>query len=86
MQQTEISIDNTELDFESARDIALVIAGKENPDPFLISWCDKKNNTHSPPSVKCEIKGKPGWEVYGENHGGRLRISINSDEYVFIYG
>jgi hypothetical protein len=35
--------------------------------------------------VECEINGKPGWEVYGENHGGGLKISFNQGEYVFIY-
>ena len=35
--------------------------------------------------TECELKGKPGWEVYGENHEGRLRISFDEDRFVFIY-
>ncbi|MGE4559854.1 MAG: AF1514 family protein [Desulfobulbus sp.] len=31
------------------------------------------------------MKGEPGWEVYGRNHGGRLRIAFNQETIVLIY-
>ena len=59
---------------------------RDDEDPMLICWNDKARDMHSPSGVLCEFDGTPGWEVYGENHGGRWRISINNDAYVFIYG
>ncbi|MHB1016157.1 MAG: AF1514 family protein, partial [Desulfurivibrionaceae bacterium] len=49
-----------------------------------LAWYDAHREAHSPGCVQCEIKGRPGWEVYGENHGGRLKIIFNQGEYVFI--
>jgi hypothetical protein len=85
MQRIEVSLAGCEPDFETARRIALVLAGQEQEEPMLIAWYDRRRDRHSPGCLQCEIKGAPGWEVYGANHGGRLRIGVNRDDYVFIY-
>ncbi|MFH1215286.1 MAG: AF1514 family protein [Pseudomonadota bacterium] len=86
MLEIHITVDGSEVDFDAARAMALAVAGKEDDEePMLISWNDRVRGKHSPSCVKCELHGDPGWEVYGRNHGGRLRISINKDDYVFIY-
>ncbi len=83
MERIEIS--DEALTFDQAREVAVKIAEKENEFTLLISWCDRDKGKHSPCCLKCEIKGTPAWEVYGENHEGRLRISIDKDRFVFIY-
>ncbi len=85
MKDVLISIKGYDLDYTLARDLARKIAEQDEPDPMLIAWHDSRQNTQSPSCVKCEIGDRPGWEVYGENHGGRLRIIINDRQYVFIY-
>ncbi|MCB2181384.1 MAG: AF1514 family protein [Desulfobulbaceae bacterium] len=85
MERVEIKVNGCILNYELARKMALAIASENEEDPMLISWNDRVRDKHSPSCMKCEIKGAPGWEVYGRNHGGRLRISVNDDEYVFIY-
>ncbi|OKY75779.1 MAG: hypothetical protein BM485_07720 [Desulfobulbaceae bacterium DB1] len=85
MQEIHITVDGIALDFETAKNIALAVAEKEGDEPMLISWNDRARDKHSPSCVKCELHGAPGWEVYGRNHGGRVRISVNKDDYVFIY-
>lgn len=85
MKDVLISISEYDLDFILARDLARIIAEQNEPDTTLVAWYDEKQNTHSPSCVKCEIGDRPGWEVYGENHGGRLKIIINDREYVFMY-
>lgn len=85
MERVEIKVNGCILNYELARKMALAIASENEEDPMLISWNDRIRDKHSPSCMKCEIKGAPGWEVYGLNHGGRLRISVNDDEYVFIY-
>jgi hypothetical protein len=85
MQPVTIEISGYAIDFEQARQLAESLALRDNEFATLVSWNDREKGVHSPQCLKCEIKGDPGWEVYGRNHGGRLRISFNDDAYVLIY-
>jgi len=85
MERIDISINGCEVDFDLAFKISQAVAEKDYEGPMLICWNDRARDMRSPSGVLCEFDGTPGWEVYGENHGGRLRISINDDDYVFIY-
>lgn len=85
MERIDISIKGCALNFDMASKISRAIAERDDEDSMLICWNDRAREMHSPSGVLCEFDGTPGWEVYGENHGGRLRISINDDNYVFIY-
>ena len=85
MKDILIAITGADLDFEMARSMAKIIAQQGNAETDCLAWSDARRQSHSPGCVQCEIKGKPGWEVYGENHGGRLKIIFNDREYVFIY-
>jgi len=85
MQHIALNVDGLVLDFSLARRLGDCLAGRENEDYTLISWFDRTRNIHSPQCLHCEIKGEPGWEVYGKNHGGRLRISFNDGAMVLIY-
>ncbi|HIJ89807.1 MAG: AF1514 family protein [Desulfobulbaceae bacterium] len=84
MKDILIAITGASLDFDLARSMARLIALRENGDTDCLAWSDAGRKSHSPGCVQCEIKGRPGWEVYGENHGGRLKIIFNQGEYVFI--
>lgn len=85
MDEVRIAVSGVGLDFATARRMAQAVAEAGNPEAELIAWCDAGQGTHSPSCVKCRIGDKAGWEVYGENHGGRLRVSINDRAYVLIY-
>jgi hypothetical protein len=85
MQAVELTINNYQLTFDQARAVAELLAIQDNELATLVSWNDRDKNVHSPQCLQCEIKGAPGWEVYGKNHEGRLRISFNSNTFVFIY-
>lgn len=85
MKNITIAVDGAELDWDVARDLAFSLANRHNEDPMLMSWFDKTTGKFSPSCCKCEIKDGPAWEIYGKNHGGRYRISVNDDTYVFIY-
>ena len=85
MESVIVELSGYEIDFEQARQIAELLALRENEFTSLVSWCDQVKGVHSPQCLKCEIKGEPGWEVYGRNHEGRLRISFNKDAFIFIY-
>lgn len=85
MERVECTVLGYEVDFDQAKEICRIMAKKDNEFTMLVSWCDRDKGVHSPCCLKCEFKGEPGWEVYGRNHEGRLRISVNSDQFVFIY-
>jgi hypothetical protein len=72
------------LDFSGAKGIADKEALKINPDAMLLAWFDRRTGGFSP---KVEWGGlkKPGWLVYAESRGGRIVITINEEEYVFVY-
>ncbi|MFW8601188.1 AF1514 family protein [Desulfobacterota bacterium M19] len=86
MRDINLKVEGKALDYRRAADLAEARAEREIPGAMLIAWNDRKRDLHSPSCLKCEINNKAGWEVYGHNHGGRLRISINDDDFVFIYG
>jgi hypothetical protein len=85
MQRVDCEIRGYELDFDQAKDVSRLMAENENEYATLVSWCDREKGVHSPCCLKCEFDGEPGWEVYGKNHMGRLRISFDGDRFVFIY-
>ncbi|MEN8141586.1 MAG: AF1514 family protein [Thermodesulfobacteriota bacterium] len=86
MQAIAISVTGQELNWDLARDLAQTIAVRDEDELImLISWFDRARGKFSPSCCKCDTTCGPAWEVYGKNHGGRLRISVNNDDYVFIY-
>lgn len=85
MNDVSIVTTGTDLDWELARSLAYAIANRNDEDPMLVSWFDKTTGKFSPSCCKCEIKDGAAWEIYGRNHGGRYRVSVNDDTYVFIY-
>ncbi len=85
MEPIHLDISGHAITFELARQLAELLALENNEYATLMSWNDRDKGVHSPQCLKCEIKGDPGWEVYGRNHEGRLRISVNNDTFVFIF-
>lgn len=86
MRAINLKAEGEALDYRRAAELAKERAEREIPEAMLIAWNDRQRDIHSPSCLKCEIRNEAGWEVYGRNHGGCLRISINDDDFVFIYG
>lgn len=85
MKDIIVNISGDTLSQQQAQRIGQLIAEHDNPEAIVISRFNRLANACSPCCLKGEIGHKPGWEVYGENHGGRLKISINDGDYVFIF-
>ncbi len=85
MKKVGCEISGYAVNFDQAKEIGRIMAEKENEYASLVSWSDRDKGVHSPCCLKCEFEGEPGWEVYGRNHEGRLRISFERDRFVFIY-
>jgi len=79
-----LKIDNADLDFEEAKDLAKQKAQETGADPMLLSWYQGKTG-ESYPNLECGPGDKPAWITYAESRGGDLTIDINEGQFVFIY-
>ncbi len=80
----DVRIEDTELDFYSAKVVADSIASEKTSDPMLIAWFDEKAWKHSP-AIVCGCGEKPSWVVYAQSRGATVSIFVNEGEYVFLY-
>ena len=85
MEGIQINISGCDISQEQAQKIGQLIAERNNPDTIVISRYNRIADACSPCCLGNDMGGKPGWEVYGENHGGRLKITVNDGDYVFIF-
>jgi hypothetical protein len=80
----EFKIDNPNLDFAEAKNLAKQKAKETCADPMLLSWYQGKTG-ESYPNIDCGPGDKPAWIVYAESRDADLTIDINEGQYVFIY-
>jgi hypothetical protein len=80
----KLKIDNPDLEFSEAKDVARQKAKEICDDPMLLSWYQSKTG-ESYPNLECGPGDRPAWIVYAESRGGDLTIDINEDQFVFIY-
>jgi hypothetical protein len=80
----ELNIDNPDLGFEEAKDLAKQKAKEASDDAMLLSWYQGQSG-ESYPNLECGPGDKPAWIVYAESRGGDLTIDINDGKYVFIF-
>ena len=79
-----VIIDDPDLDFPKAVQIAKEQAREICSDPMLLSWYEKKTGRYSPEEVSCG-REKPAWITYAESRGADITIDINEGAYIFIY-
>ena len=80
----ELKIDNPELDFAAATDMAKQKAKEFCDDPMLLSWYQGKTG-ESYPNLECGPGDRPAWIIFAESRGGDLTIDINGGLFVFIF-
>ncbi|MFO7606778.1 MAG: AF1514 family protein [Desulfurivibrionaceae bacterium] len=85
MKKISVMITGCAVSREEAQEIGRVLAAKDNPDTDVVARYNRLTNSCSPCCLKEKFGDRPGWEVYGENHGGRLKININAGDYIFIF-
>lgn len=80
----KIRVDQKDLGFIQAKDIAKAKAKELSKDPMLLSWYNGKNGEYFP-RLECGTRDKPVWIVFAESRGADIAININDGEYIFIY-
>jgi hypothetical protein len=83
-KHVKVEIDNPNLSFIEAKDIAKQKAKETCADPMLLSWYQGETG-ESYPNIECGPGHKPAWIIYAESRGGDLMVDINAGQFVFIY-
>ncbi len=79
-----VAVDQENLDFTHAKDIAKAKAKELTEDPMLLSWYNGKTGDYFP-KVECGSRDKPVWIVFAESRGADMAVNINEGEFIFLY-
>ena len=79
-----VQVEDSDLDFVTAKDIAKQEAKKQCADPMMLSWYQGKIG-EGYPNFECGKADTPAWLVYAASRGGDLTIDINDGDYIFFY-
>lgn len=79
-----MAVDQENLDFAQAKDMAKAKAKELAEDPMLLSWYNGKNGDYFP-KVECGTRDKPVWLVFAESRGADMAVNINEGEFIFLY-
>ena len=79
-----VRCEESDLDFERAREMARARAAEECGDPMLLAWYDGVRKVFYP-DKECGPGGKPAWILYAESRGADLSVDINDGQYVFLF-
>ena len=83
MRAIGVNVTGLELDFEAAQALAETAARRHADSVMLLAWFDRRRKKVSPDVPECQQK--PGWLVYGESHGGDIKVDVNQGDYIFIF-
>ncbi|MCL4503340.1 MAG: AF1514 family protein [Deltaproteobacteria bacterium] len=79
-----LRVDDPDLDFPQAEKLARQKAKEVCDEPMLLAWFDRVKGVFSP-NITCCREDKPSWLTYAESRGGNIVISINDEDYVFVF-
>jgi hypothetical protein len=85
VETISITVNSVQMDFDYARKISWAVARSYNPDTSLKAWFDREQDRCSPSPAELDAAGLPDWEEYGRNRGGRKRVVVGDEDYIFIY-
>ena len=80
----EILVDDDDLDFLKAKNLAKAKAVELAADPMLLSWYNGKTGDYYP-KLECGTWDKPVWMIFAESRGADMAVNINDGEYIFLY-
>jgi hypothetical protein len=80
----KLTIDETDLDFDSARNHAKAKALEINRNAMQLAWYNKQTDQGFP-DYDCGPGDRPPWQVFADSRGANLTIDINDGTYLFIY-
>ena len=82
MNEIDITVSGIELDFETAGEIANIIASKIDKNSILLAWLDNRGDSCHP-SIDCCDENTPQ-TAYEESRKDTIKIRVNKI-YEFIF-
>lgn len=79
----EETVNDPELTFHQAKDLAKKIAQEKCNNCMILSWKNGKTGEFYP-TRECGTQNKPAWIYYAQARGANLTININNGEYIFM--
>lgn len=71
------------VDFERAKELAVVEVTTNLDVPMLIAWHDSSTDRSSP-EIECCDENLPGWLAYGRSHGADHPVQVG-EHYFFMF-
>ncbi len=83
-ETVKLTIDEPDLDFDTARATAKAKARAINPNAMQLAWFNRETGQGFP-NYDCGPGDRPPWRVFADARGGNLTIDINDGTFIFIY-
>jgi hypothetical protein len=83
-ETVKLTIDETDLDFNTARDHAKAKALTINRNAMQLAWYDRQTDKGFP-DYDCGPGDRPPWQVFADSRGANLTIDVNNGSYLFLY-
>ena len=80
----KLTIDEADLDFNTARDRAKAKALAINRNAMQLAWYNDQTGQGFP-DYDCGPGDRPPWQVFADSRGGNLTIDVNDGTFIFIY-
>ena len=80
----KLTIDDPDLDFNTARDRAKTKALEINRNAMQLAWYNGQTGQGFP-DYDCGAKDRPPWQVFANARGANLTIDINDGTFIFMY-
>jgi len=83
-ETVKLTIDEPDLDFNTARDRAKVKALEINRNAMQLAWYNHQTGKGFP-DYDCGPGDRPPWQVFSDSRGANLTIDVNEGTFLFIY-
>jgi hypothetical protein len=80
----KLTIDDAELDFNTARARAKTKALEISRNAMQLAWFNGQTGRGFP-DYDCGPGDRPPWQVFADSRGANLTIDINDGTFIFIY-
>ena len=80
----DLQIEDPDLDFEMAKDMAKQKSRELRGETMLLSWHNALTGEFYP-TFDCGGSDQPAWIVYAESRGANLTLRINGGTYTFMF-
>jgi hypothetical protein len=83
-ETVKLTIEDSELDFDTARAQAKARALEINRNAMQLAWFNRETGQGFP-DYDCGSGDRPPWRVFADARGGNLTIDVNDGAFIFIY-